>query len=154
MLGKQIILLDVDQWPNAAFGVSLPIRPETTALGVIDVQRYAVDSKSDAAGVVRGSHARLQEEFVRRAEAMVENIETLLTAFRHAGDRSFCARHGMLSSDGGDTVARRRSREDIAHSATGGSARMGIPESYSRSGGWSRWRPSLDELIPRIEGLS
>lgn len=120
--GKQITLLDDGQWPAAAFGVSLPIRPETTALGVIDVQHYAVDSKSDSAGVIRSSHSQLQDEFVRRAESMVANIKTLLSAFRQAGNRIFYTRHGMLVPDGGDMIARRRSREDIAHSATGGSA--------------------------------
>ena len=122
MPGKQITLFDDNQWPGEAFGVSMPIEPQTTALGVIDVQHYALDSHSDAAQTVRTHNPQLQDDFVRRAAAMVENIKTLLGAFRQAGNRVFYTRHGMQLPDGGDLVERRRSREEIAHDATDGTA--------------------------------
>ena len=122
MPGKQITLLDDEQWPGEAFGVSLPIDPDTTALGVIDVQHYALDSKSDAAGVVQTHNPELQRDFVQRAGAMVANIETLLTAFRARSNRVFYTRHGQQLRDGSDLIARRRGREQIAHDSTGGTA--------------------------------
>ena len=122
MPGKKITLLDDNQWPGAAFGVSLPIEPQTTALGVIDVQHYALDSQSDAAQTIRTHNPQLQDDFVERAAAMVENIKTLLDTFRQAGNRVFYTRHGMQLRDGGDLIERRRSREEIAHDSTGGTA--------------------------------
>lgn len=122
MPGKQITLFDDDQWPGTAFGVSLPIERQTTALGVIDVQHYALDSDSDAARTIHNHNPQLQDDFVARAAAMTANIETLLATFRQAGNRVFYSRHGAQLADGGDLIERRHSREEIAHDATGGRA--------------------------------
>ena len=35
----QIDLLDDSEWPDAGFAFELPIKPESTALVVVDVQR-------------------------------------------------------------------------------------------------------------------
>ena len=44
MPGKTITLLDDTQWPKSGFDFTLPIRRESAALGVIDVQGYVLDA--------------------------------------------------------------------------------------------------------------
>ena len=118
MAGKQITLLDDAQWPTNAFAVNLPIRPESAALGVIDVQRYATDPDGPLAHSVALHNEALMRDFKARFDAMLVNIRKLLAAFRGAGRRVFHTRHGMHLPDGMDLVERRRGREKTALKAS------------------------------------
>ncbi len=80
MSGKSITLLDDAQWPKSGFDFTLPIRPESTALGVIDVQGYALDSDGHLAHTVLRHSEELQHEYLARAEGMIGNIRRLLAA--------------------------------------------------------------------------
>ena len=114
MAGKRITLFDDDQWPGEGFGVPMSIKPESTVLGVIDVQHYAIDSNSDVAGVLRKHDPELRENLEARIAAMIDNITALQTSFRNAGNRIFYTRHGRLLADGADMIERRRGRERMA----------------------------------------
>lgn len=118
MAGKQITILDDSQWPSAGYAFTLPIRPETTALAVIDVQGYTLDSQHDLARTVREHDSELQRGFLHRAEIMIDNIQKLLAAFRDQNRRVLFTRHGAQLPDGADLVVRRRSREATALAAT------------------------------------
>ena len=85
MAGKQITLVDDRDWPQAGFGFELPIRPESCALGVIDVQHYALDSEGHLAHTVKSSGSPVFNDFSLQAERMVANIQQLLAAFQGAG---------------------------------------------------------------------
>ncbi|MDP6357549.1 MAG: hypothetical protein QF473_20705, partial [Planctomycetota bacterium] len=63
MPGKSIAFLDDEEWPVEAFGFELPIRPDTTALGIIDVQHYCTDPESDMAHTVQRHNAGLFEGY-------------------------------------------------------------------------------------------
>lgn len=118
MAGKQITILDDSQWPSSGYSFTLPIRPESTALGVIDVQGYTLDSQHDLARTVREHDPELQRGFLHRAEIMIGNIQKLLASFRENNRRVLFTRHGAQSPDGADLVVRRRSREATAMAAT------------------------------------
>lgn len=118
MPGKQITLLDDDQWPTAAFSFTLPIRRESTALGIIDVQGYTLDTQGHLARTVHQHDPALQEAFAERAESMIANIQRLLAAFRQQKRRVFFTRHGAQLPDRADLVVRRRGREVSALAAT------------------------------------
>jgi nicotinamidase-related amidase len=118
MAGKKISLLDDAQWPKSGFDFTLPIRPESAALGVVDVQGYVLDVDGHLAHTVRQHSAELQREYDARAEAMIGNIQKLLAAFREGGRKVFYTRHGAQLPDGSDLVLRRRGREAAALEAT------------------------------------
>lgn len=118
MPGKQITLLNDSQWPAAGFSFELPIQPASTALGIIDVQGYVLDSKAHLAQTVFEHSPELQQSFLQRAEIMIGNIRKLLSAFRKEERRVFFTRHGAQSPDGADLVVRRRGREAAALAAT------------------------------------
>ena len=88
VMPKPITLLDDRQWPAAGFLFELPIRPESTALGVIDVQHYATDTDGHMAHTVQRFSPELQAGFQNRCELMMVNIERLLKLFRHHQRRS------------------------------------------------------------------
>ena len=115
---KQINILNDAEWPVAGFHFELPIRPETTALGVIDVQGYVIDTDGHLAHTVQRHSPELQKAFLRRVETMVSNIERLLKVCRDNNKRVFFTRHGAQTRDGGDLVVRRRSREEVALAST------------------------------------
>lgn len=112
--GKQITLVDDQEWPAAGFSFELPIRPEACALGVIDVQHYALDSDGDLAHTLRQSSTGVLQEFSRQAERMVSNIQKLLSTFREQDRRVVYTRHGAFLPDGPDLIIRRRGREEVA----------------------------------------
>lgn len=116
---KEIVLLDDDEWPSAGFFFTLPLRRESAALGVIDVQRYALNADGHLAHTVEQHCPQLQQAFLKRTDAMVANIQRLQAAFREQNRRVFFTRHGAQLSDGSDLVARRRGREAAALAATG-----------------------------------
>ncbi len=118
MAGKTITLLNDTQWPKSGFDFALPIRPESAALGVIDVQGYVLDVDGHLAHTVRQHSAELQREYYARAETMIGNIQKLLAAFRESERRVFYTRHGAQLPDGSDLVLRRRGREAEALAAT------------------------------------
>ena len=107
MAGKTITLLNDTQWPKSGFDFALPIRPESAALGVIDVQGYVLDVDGHLAHTVRQHSAELQREYYARAETMIGNIQKLLAAFRESERRVFYTRHGAQLPDGSDLVLRR-----------------------------------------------
>lgn len=115
---KQINILNDAEWPTAGFHFELPIRPETTALGVIDVQGYVIDTDGHLAHTVHQHSPELQKSFLGRVETMISNIERLLKAFRDNNKRVFFTRHGAQTRDGGDLVVRRRGREEVALAST------------------------------------
>lgn len=118
MSGKQITILDDRQWPVAGFSFTLPIRRESAALGVIDLQRYVLDADGHLASTVRRHSPELQQGFENRAQTMIGNIQQLLRAFRKQNRRIFFTRHGAQLPDGGDLGMRRRGREAAALAAT------------------------------------
>lgn len=144
---KQITILDDRQWPAAGFLFDLPIRPESTALGVIDVQHYATDTDGHMAHTVQRFSPELQARFQKRCELMMVNIERLLTVFRENQWRVFYTRHGAQSRDGSDLVVRRRNREEVALAHTdaesGHMAVKGDPAYEIKS----RVAPLPDELV-------
>jgi nicotinamidase-related amidase len=120
MSGKLVRLLDDSEWPASAFEVRLPISRERAALGVIDMQHYCIGAREHLAHTVERHSRTLHEEYARRVERAIENIGNLLSVFRASGRRVFYTRHGIQLPDAADLVERRRSRERIAHAATGG----------------------------------
>ena len=86
---KPIDILNDDEWPAAGFHFELPIRPENTALGVIDVQGYVIDADGHLGDTVQQHSPELQKAFLERVETMVSNIERLLKAFRENDRRVF-----------------------------------------------------------------
>ena len=115
---KQISLLDDREWPSEGFAFTLPIRPETTALGVIDVQGYVLNADGHLAHTVTQHDPGLQQGFLARAETMIGNIQRLQSVFREQNRRVFFTRHGSQLPDGADMVVRRRGREEAARAAT------------------------------------
>ena len=115
---KQINVLSDSEWPQAGFHFELPIRPETTALIVIDVQGYVIDTDGHLAHTVQRHSPELQAAFLERAETMISNIERLLKVFRDNDKRVFFTRHGAQTRDGGDLIVRRRGREEVALAST------------------------------------
>jgi len=110
--------LDDQQWPSTGFTFALPIQPESTALGVIDVQGYFMDTDHHAGHTTQKHHPELNEAFLQRVNKMLGNIRRLLTVFRDSNRRVFFTRHGIQTNDGGDLIERRRSREDSALALT------------------------------------
>ena len=144
MSGKSITLLDDAQWPKSGFDFTLPIRPESTALGVIDVQGYALDSEGHLAHTVLRHNEELQCEYLVRAEVMIGNIGRLLAAFRQDGRRVFYTRHGAQLPDGSDLVLRRRGREAAAMAATEDvSGHMAVKDAPAYE---------IDARVPPVEG--
>ena len=115
---KQIKILDDAEWPTAGFHFELPIRPETTALGIIDLQGYVIDTDGHLAHTVQRHSPDLQKAFLQRVETMVFNIKRLLKAFRDNNKRVFYTRHGAQTQDGGDLILRRRGREEVTLAST------------------------------------
>ena len=74
---KQINILNDSEWPTAGFHFELPIRHATTALGVIDVQGYVIDTDGHLAHTVRQHSPERQKAFLGRVETMISNIERL-----------------------------------------------------------------------------
>lgn len=118
MGGKKISLLEDEQWPNAAFGFKLPIRPQSAALGIIDVQHYSIDAAGYLAGTLRPHSGELYENYARDVRSMIRKIQVLLKAFRAAKRRVLFTRHGMQVPDGSDLVPRRRNREESSLQVT------------------------------------
>ena len=114
MIGKQITLVDDHNWPAAGFSFELPIRRESCALGVIDVQHYALDIKGDLAHTLRENSPDVFCEFSRQADRMLDNIQKLLLAFRDENHLVFYTRHGAFLPSGSDLITRRRGREELA----------------------------------------
>jgi len=143
MPGKHITLLDDDQWPSSAFGVSIPICHDRAALGVIDMQHYCISSEDHLAHTVQMHSQELHDQYTKRVKSIISKISALLTAFRKLDRRVFFTRHGMQIPDGGDLVLRRRSREQIAIAATNeSSGHMAIKGTTSY------------EIIPELVPLS
>ena len=117
-MSKEIRLLDDQQWPTAGFSFSLPIRAQSTALCVVDVQGYVLDADGHLAHTVRQHDPQLQRDFMSRATTMIENIQRLLAAFREQNHRVLFTRHGAQLADHSDLVVRRRGREQAALAAT------------------------------------
>ena len=118
-MAKRIIrLLDDAEWPAQGFAFELPVRPESCALGVIDVQRYCIDPATNLARVVRQHNPEVFEAYVERVEAMLEQIQALQQAFRAHGRPVFFTRHGAFLPSGDDLIARRRGREALAREST------------------------------------
>ena len=115
---KKIEILSDAEWPRAGFHFELPIRPPSTALGVIDVQGYVLDSDGHLAHTVRRHSPELQAGFRGRAETMIANIQRLLGVFRDDERRVFFTRHGAQTRSGDDMIARRRGREEVALAST------------------------------------
>ncbi len=115
---KQISLLDDREWPTEGFSFTLPIRPESTALVVVDVQGYVLNADGHLAHMVNRHSPELQQGFLGRAETMIGNIQRLQAAFREQGGRVVFTRHGSQLPDGSDMVLRRRGRETVARTAT------------------------------------
>ena len=122
MAGKQITLVDDRDWPQAGFGFELPIRPQSCALGVIDVQHYALDSEGHLAHTVQSSGSPVFNDFSLQAERMVANIQQLLAAFRERDRPVVYTRHGAFLPGGPDLIVRRRGREEVAVSSGDGSS--------------------------------
>ena len=114
-----VTLMDDREWPLAGFDYDLPIEPASTALVVVDVQRYGIDPSAHLAKMVREHDAAMFEAFSERMETMVANIEKLLSTFRRDDRRVVYTRHGSLLRDQTDLVERRRSREALASQAQG-----------------------------------
>ena len=144
---KQITLLDDRQWPSVGFSFTLPIRRESAALGVIDVQGYVLNADGHLARSVGQFSPDLQQGFLQRVEAMITNIQRLQAAFREQYRRVFFTRHGAQLSDGSDMVVRRRGREEVARAATGkagGHMAVKGEAAYEIDG---RVAPRQDELV-------
>jgi biuret amidohydrolase len=118
MPGKTITLLDDEQWPSTGYAFTLPILPESTALGIVDVQLFALDAPHDLAGTLQSRNPELHKAFVGRTHGMINNIQELLKAFRSGKRRVLFTRHGMQVPDGGDLVSRRRIREETTRGTT------------------------------------
>ena len=115
---KQISILDDQEWPATGFSFKLPLQRESAALGVIDVQDYALNTDGHLAHTVSRHHPQLQQRFLTRTEGMITNIQRLQVAFREQDRRVFFTRHGAQLPDGSDLVERRRRREKTALAAT------------------------------------
>ena len=74
---RQVNILDDAEWPAAGFHFQLPIRPDTTALGVIDVQGYAIDSDGHLAHTVQRHSPDVHKAFAQRAETMMFKLAAL-----------------------------------------------------------------------------
>ena len=111
MLGKQVTILDDEQWPEAAFKVYLPLEAQSTATGVIDVQYYSMDPSGHLAHTLKKLKPKVYEGYSSDAREMVQNIQKLQQVFRNAGRMVFFTRHGSRLRDGGDMIRRRRRRE-------------------------------------------
>ena len=118
MSPKQVAILDDQQWPSAGFTFDLPIQRESAALGIIDVQGYFMDTVRHVGHTTQKHRPELHEAFLQRVNDMTGNIQRLLTVFRDSGRRVFFTRHGIQTSDGGDLIERRRSREESALALT------------------------------------
>lgn len=114
MSNKEITLLNDQEWPGAGFGFEVPISPEKSALGVIDMQHYAIDPDEHLARAIRSHSESLFAGYARRVAGAIGQTHALLASFREAGRRVFFTRHGMQLPDGSDLIARRRSREELA----------------------------------------
>ena len=114
-----VTLMDDREWPVAGFDYELPIEPQSTALVVVDVQRYGIDPSAHLAKMVREHNAQTFEDFIGRVQAMMANIEMLLSAFKNEDRRVVYTRHGALLPDQSDLIARRQSREALAGQAQG-----------------------------------
>lgn len=117
-MSKQITILDDHEWPSAGFHFRLPIRPESTALVVIDVQGYCIDAEGHMDHTMRRFSPEFHEGFLARVETMIANIKRLLTTFRENKNRVIFTRHGSQTLDGGDLVLRRRDREKVTLAST------------------------------------
>ncbi len=146
MAGKKITLVDDQDWPAAGFSFELPIRPESCALGVIDVQHYALDSDGDLAHTLRQNSSGVFKEFSRQAERMVGNIQKLLSAFREQARQVVYTRHGAFLPNGPDLIVRRRGREAVA--LTSGDCSSGHMAVRGESG-----HEILSQVSPRIGEL-
>lgn len=143
----QIDLLDDSEWPDAGFAFELPIKPENTALVVVDVQRYATDTTGNLADTVHHQQPELQAGFAARADQMIANIQRLLARFRTDGRRVVYTCHGQQSHDGSDLILRRRGREAAAKQSTDGdSGHMPMKQDAGYAID-SRVAPQADEVV-------
>ena len=115
---EQITILDDHEWPSDGFHFELPICPQSTVLGVIDVQGYAINSDRDMAHTAQHCDPQLHKAFLQRVEKMIANIVRLQKVFRAEKRRVFFTRHGAQTRDGSDLVVRRRNREQLALAST------------------------------------
>ena len=147
MSPKHVTILDDQQWPSAGFTFDLPIQPESTALGIIDVQSYFMDTDQHAGHTTQKQRPDLYEDFLQRVNKMIGNIQRLLTVFRDSDRRVFFTRHGIQTSDGGDLIDRRRSRESSAFALTDGESGHMAKKGDAAYKIDSRVEPNPDELV-------
>ena len=57
---KQLSILDDREWPSTGFSFELPLKRESAALGVIDVQNYVLDTDGHFAYTVNQHNHQLQ----------------------------------------------------------------------------------------------
>ena len=118
MAGKMIRFLDDEEWPAACLGFDLPLDREMTALCVIDMQNYCVDPDGELVHLLKLHDVALFESYRRRVDFALAHTRKLLSEFRRLGRRVIFTRHGSLLPDGSDLIERRRSREQIALTAS------------------------------------
>ena len=112
MPGKRVTILDDPQWASIGLGFTLPIQPDSVALGVIDVQYYCIDPSAHLeAHTMQKLNPEVYQQFNRQVGIMVDNIQKLQKIFRSTQRRVFFTRHGSHLRDRADMIPRRRQRE-------------------------------------------
>lgn len=144
---KQIELLEDSEWPSAGFSFTLPIRRESAALAVIDVQGYTLNAQGPLARSIEHDDERLQRGFESRAAAMIANIQRLQAKFREQRRQVVFTRHGAQTPGGADMILRRRSREQAARAATGDSGGHMPTRGEDAYEIDARVAPTADELV-------
>lgn len=93
------------------------------AMGIIDVQHYAITNGRYLGGGLNAHSPAMFEDLTKRAHQMIQNIQELQKAFRSTHRRVFFTRHGLQLPEGDDLVARRRLRERHCLESTHGKFR-------------------------------
>lgn len=98
---------DLDDWPRAL--PSFRLAPASTALLVIDVQRYCADPAIGLAAEVAARHRQYASyAFPRLTEIVLPNIQRLIKDFRDRGRRLLYLTVGPECRDGADYHLARR----------------------------------------------
>lgn len=118
MPGRTIRFLDDQQWPNSCLSFDLSLDRDKTAFCVIDMQNYCIDPAGDLVHSLKLHDAELCQSYRTRVENALDHTRELLSEFRDLGRRVIFTRHGSLLPDGSDLAERRRSREQVARSAS------------------------------------
>jgi nicotinamidase-related amidase len=126
MPSKAITLLSDQEWPSTAFEFDLPISPEKSAMGVIDMQRYCIHPDEHLGKTILNHTEEIFVDYARSVEGAIKKTQSLLSCFREAGRRVFFTQHGMQLPDGSDLIARRRRREAVAHQSGSQSGHMTV----------------------------